>query len=239
MVCFLVNSFQRNVKMKKYLVGLLFLTCSSLWAQFLKVGQEEYYYAEAGEECVAKLKVQNLTDRDLTVIVIRNAGAVAEKNYMCWKDCHSVMTNMTSPLKIPAYATVDNFSGYIVSMPEESDLTINYCFKDVDNVAHQLCVDVLYSSSSRYLKTEEHFSEDLSVYPNPVSEFLTIDHRGKELSELILYDALGNELQRHKLSPYSKSLVNLSSLNQGIYFYALHSGGKRGKVKKLVVNDSH
>lgn len=221
--------------MKKYLLAITCIISSSLWAQFLKVHQQNYYYGEAGQECVAKLSVENLTEDDLNIIVIRNDGLVAEENYMCWKVCHTPDTDLTYPhITIPAGATVDNFSGHILSMPEEVDITINYCFADADKISRQECVDVRYTSSSRFMATEEQDLERLSVYPNPVRDHLTIEYEGLQPKEFMLYDLLGNEVCRHALTS-SRRRLNLSSLNPGIYFYALRSKGKIGEIKKLIV----
>ena len=176
-----------------------------------------------------------LQEDDLNIIVTRNL--VDEENYMCWKVCHTPGTNRTNPpLTIPAGATVDNFSGHILSMPQESDITINYCFADADKITRQECVDVLYTSSSRYLEAEELYSNPFSVYPNPVSDYLTIEYSGLQLGEFILYDLLGNEVCRHILTNTRKR-VNLNSLSPGIYFYALRSEGKKVETKKLIVSD--
>lgn len=221
--------------MKKYLLTITCIVSSSLWAQFLKVHQQDYYYGEAGQECVAKLSVENLTEEDLNIIVIRNDGLVAEENYMCWKVCHTPDTDLTDPhITIPAGATVDNFSGHILSMPVESDITINYCFTNKDKLGMQECVDVLYTSSSRFMATKEQDLERFSVYPNPVRNYLTVEYWGGEFAEFVLYDVLGNELSTLNIKNSAHTL-NISSLNQGIYFYTLRSKGKIGEIKKLIV----
>jgi len=220
--------------MKKYLLVITCIISSSLWAQFLKVHQQDYYYGEEGQECVAKLSVENLTEDDLNIIVIRNDGLVAQENYMCWKLCHTPDTDLTTDLTIPAGGIVDNFSGHILSMPIESDITINYCFTNKDSMRMQECVDVLYTSSSRFMATEEQDLERFSVYPNPVRNYLTVEYWGGEFTEFVLYDVLGNELSTLDIKN-SAQTFNVSSLNQGIYFYALRSKGKIGEIKKLIV----
>ena len=180
--------------MKKYLVAILFLISSSLLAQFLKVYQEDYYYAEAGEECVSKLKVQNLTDKDLEIFITRKQTVGTTRNYMCWKACHSASTRITSSMIVPAYRTVENFSGHIPSMPEDSSIFINYCFNIVNRPDDGVCVDIHYTSDHEYLGKEEVYSSTFSVHPNPAREHLTAAFEGLESAKFIIYNVLGNQV---------------------------------------------
>ena len=149
------------------------ITVEEIETQSLSVEVEDYYYAAAGTECVANLEVQNLTNDSLNVIVTRSSDQTVPQNYMCWLVWHSGETDVTSPLSIPPNSLVDYFSGHIISMPEESDVIINYCFSVENNPADQVCTDVTFTSLSEYLSLEE-VPALYNVYPNPVKDILII-----------------------------------------------------------------
>ena len=123
-------------------------------AQSIKIHQQDYYHASAGEECISKLFVENVTDQDLEIFINRNQVPGTTRNYMCWSACHNPSDGMTSTMLVPANRTVDNFSGHILSMPADSTVVINYCFNLLNKPNQSVCVDVLYTSSSDYLGAE-------------------------------------------------------------------------------------
>jgi Secretion system C-terminal sorting domain len=82
---------------------------------------------------------------------------------------------------------------------------------------------------------EFQFSEETIIYPNPADELLVISHQllGKEKSELKLFDVLGKEVF-HSVINNKQSLINVSSLKNGIYFLHFSSGNK-SVTHKLIV----
>jgi len=204
-----------------------------LAAQSLSVQVQDYYYGVAGEECVAELEVENLTDQDLEVIVTRYSTDAVPSNFMCWALCHFPTANVTTSLVVPANATVENFSGHIELMPEEIDATIKYCFSLVNDTTDKACVDVHYTSSSVYVGLEEEMDNDFFVFPNPAQDRLNINFEGEVLAEFVLYDMLGNRVYDDVLT--SSMTLNLSSFESGIYFYTFHVQGKEAAVQKLVI----
>jgi len=217
--------------MKRYLFTLCSMISFGLAAQSLSVHVEDYYYAAAGEECKAKLKVENLTDQDLEVIVTRNTATPS--NYMCWMACHTPSVNIASALTISANATVDNFSGYVLSMSEESDVTINYCFSLVNDPGDKICVDVLYTSSSEYLSLQEDAQPNFFVFPNPAQDRLNINFEGGAPVEFVLYNMLGNRVFEDVFSRVKT--LDLRPFQSGIYFYTLSVQGKETQVQKLLI----
>lgn len=57
---------------------------------------------------------------------------------------------------------------------------------------------------------------DISFYPNPIRDFLHIDYSSS--SEVILYDIMGKEKHRQKLSDAKTNTLLLESLTNGLYF---------------------
>ncbi|HLT49061.1 MAG TPA: T9SS type A sorting domain-containing protein, partial [Aequorivita sp.] len=78
---------------------------------------------------------------------------------------------------------------------------------------------------------------DLSVFPNPTSESFTVQAT-KLVSEttISLYDIQGKLLISKKILPQNGTLtVDVSSLENGVYFVKVSSEGK-SVVKKLIKN---
>ena len=200
--------------------------------QSLSVEVEDYYYAAAGTECVAYLEIRNLTDDSLNVIASRSSNQVSEQNFMCvGLNCYIPQVDVTNAFNIPANSSVDDFAGHVLSMPEESDVIINYCFSVENNPSDSVCVDVKYTSSSAVMNIDNHSNHFSSVYPNPVKDILFIDCNTP--TEFVLFDMLGSQV--HKEVFTSSSNINVSSFEAGIYFYKLKVKGKETEVQKLII----
>ena len=200
--------------------------------QSLSVEVEDYYYAAAGTECVAYLEIRNLTDDSLNVIASRSSNQVSEQNFMCvGLNCYIPQVDVTNAFNIPANSSVDDFAGHVLSMPEESDVIINYCFSVENNPSDSVCVDVKYTSSSAVMNIDNHSNHFSSVYPNPVKDILFIDCNTP--TEFVLFDMLGSQV--HKEVFTSSSNINVSYFEAGIYFYKLNVKGKETEVQKLII----
>ena len=83
----------------------------------------------------------------------------------------------------------------------------------------------------------EDFDLDSSIklYPNPVIDFLTIKTEKTDLLKIIIYNSLGQELRIIDLEKNvtSKS-IDLSNLNNGIYFVKVSSQNGKSIIKKIV-----
>tara|TARA_B100001093_G_scaffold131365_1_gene123955 strand:- start:4432 stop:5409 length:978 start_codon:yes stop_codon:yes gene_type:complete len=208
------------------------ITVEETETQSLSVEVEDYYYAAAGTECVAYLEVRNLTNDSLNVIAARSSNQVSELNFMCvGLNCYIPSVDVTSAFNIPANSSVDDFAGHVLSMPEESDVIINYCFSVENNPSDSVCVDVKYTSSSAVMNIDNHSNHFSSVYPNPVKDILFIDCNTP--TEFVLFDMLGSQV--HKEVFTSSSNINVSSFEAGIYFYKLKVKGKETEVQKLII----
>ncbi len=74
-------------------------------------------------------------------------------------------------------------------------------------------------------------ANEVKVYPNPASETLYIDAKGNEGAEFALFSVNGQMVTTGVLD--SKSMVDVSTLASGLYFYTITDKGnnvQRGKV---------
>ncbi|GAB1414769.1 hypothetical protein MASR2M117_01750 [Paludibacter sp.] len=90
-----------------------------------------------------------------------------------------------------------------------------------------------YYTRKEYSSTEKNFSNQLKVYPNPVSDFIHIDVNDNMTDALFtLYDLQGKVLLQETVT--SSSLIDVSRFSNGIYYYQLHTGkdNLNGKIIK-------
>ena len=74
---------------------------------------------------------------------------------------------------------------------------------------------------------------NISVAPNPSTEYVNIQFSGVEQLQLKMVDALGNVITREVLTSSRK--LNVSDLNSGIYFLVFEAPGSKSITRKLVV----
>ena len=81
---------------------------------------------------------------------------------------------------------------------------------------------------------QQYTRNDLSVaYPNPFSEKVTIET--SNANGIIIYNALGSKVRSVALnSGQPKVQIDLTDLNEGIYFYSILKEGVLVEVRKLV-----
>lgn len=72
----------------------------------------------------------------------------------------------------------------------------------------------------------------IQIYPNPVSDNLTIEISSPEKKYLSIYNMLGEELLKSQISN-SKSQINISALRSGIYFVEVR--GEKSAVRKKII----
>ena len=222
--------------MKKTLLFLVALISFSAFSQSsLSISPSDYYYVEAGEQCVAHFDVTNATDEDLSVIVTRSYDSSYDiMTTFCWGlTCYPPLVNVSGvPITIEAGADFDGFSGYINDMPEETTYMINYCFSLENNPGDKVCADIEFTSSSSYLGMEEN-ETTYGVYPNPAQNVLNLNYNSDTSANFVLYDMLGNVVYNDVVSN-SKS-IDLSRFESGIYFYSFSVEGEKKEVQKLII----
>ena len=70
--------------------------------------------------------------------------------------------------------------------------------------------------------------ENINIYPNPITDKLTITTTNNTPSEIILYDIVSRKLLQQKFT--SSVTLNTAQLTKGIYIYEVR--GKENVVKK-------
>ncbi len=88
------------------------------------------------------------------------------------------------------------------------------------------------------LATNENAAQsNISVYPNPVKDFLTVDFNSEKLdnSSYQLFDATGKVINKGNLKSV-KSQISASNLSTGMYILRITNAGKLVKTFKIIKN---
>lgn len=80
--------------------------------------------------------------------------------------------------------------------------------------------------------------ETLGVYPNPAQDFVQVSYSvSTQPASLIIFDLVGNTVVQEQLeNNVGKTRIDVSGLNNGVYFYRLVAGAHESAVKSLVVS---
>ena len=84
---------------------------------------------------------------------------------------------------------------------------------------------------------ESSMKKNITVYPNPVKDFLVVDFNADKLekSRYQLFDGTGRIINAGELKNL-KTEINTSSLSPGLYMLSISSGGKIVKTFKIIKN---
>ena len=74
---------------------------------------------------------------------------------------------------------------------------------------------------------------NITIAPNPSTEYVQINFSGADQLQLKMVDALGNVITREVLNANRK--INVSDLNSGVYFLVFDIPGSKSITRKLVV----
>jgi hypothetical protein len=84
---------------------------------------------------------------------------------------------------------------------------------------------------------ENEIQKKISVYPNPVKDFLIVDFNSEKLEKARyqLFDGTGRIINQGELKNM-KSEINTSTLSAGLYMLSISSAGKNVKTFKIIKN---
>ncbi|MDO6760477.1 T9SS type A sorting domain-containing protein [Tamlana sp. 2_MG-2023] len=86
--------------------------------------------------------------------------------------------------------------------------------------------------TSASLSVEEASVNGFAIYPNPANDILNIKSNNLQISAVSIYSLLGKSVYQN--NQFSGSIIDLSSINRGVYILKIEASG-RTFSKKLVV----
>lgn len=99
-----------------------------------------------------------------------------------------------------------------------------------------VCVSTDSSYAANYIYTgiqEEQLKDNFNIYPNPITDYFQINQTFTAPYDLIIYNALGQQLYQEKNISTNNKTINTSSFNKGILFLNIKSNSKSINYKLL------
>ncbi len=117
---------------------------------------------------------------------------------------------------------------------------VRYTLFDVNNISDSVSFTINYEVNSVGLKQNEMFKYSMNpCMPNPAKQYTNISYEIKNnegIAKLILFDLLGNNVRETRLTEtIGIQKIDLTGLNDGIYFYTLQINGKNMVSRKLII----
>jgi hypothetical protein len=115
--------------------------------------------------------------------------------------------------------------------PVSSEMSYYY----VDDI----CVSVDSMACSMKTNVQElRYNEDIKIYPNPSTQFLTLEFENINLMnhELLLFDQQGQLIRELTTETSDKITFNTSQLTKGLYLIQLITEGQVRITKKIIVD---
>lgn len=245
------------------LVTVLLLACSTgfgqveikLWDTGTQAGvgnnlngQEYTYYASASGLHHVTLNFKNTSASTKTWKVERYRldDEATWSDYLCWGIagdpngmCYSAQLMSTNPWTSPnAYSltVAPNGTANLVAYTDQvtASGTEKYRFYLIEGQSTRVdSVDVTLTS---VLAVGDQKQEEIgvSIYPNPVSNVLTVNATGVEGSvELKMVDVLGKVVLAESGAPLNK--VDVSNFKNGVYLVHVYNKGSLIQTKRIVV----
>jgi len=126
--------------------------------------------------------------------------------------------------------------------------TLQYtCSTCVNNLGYYLVDDVCLSTDSLLCNggidelqcitgvNEIIFTDGVKIFPNPVSDFVTLLFHNNRNMKIILYDILGKEIFANYISNKNSVNINLSSFHSGTYFLKILNADSNYPIIKKII----
>lgn len=89
-----------------------------------------------------------------------------------------------------------------------------------------------FSLVEETLSVDDFSISNFKVYPNPASDFITIESNSIEVSGIAMYDILGKKVL--SLTSLKNNTIDVSNLNNGVYFLKINANGN-STTKKIII----
>ena len=187
--------------------------------------------------------LKNVSGATLNLKVQRHkiSETAGSSDYLCWGigltgNCYaSSSVSPMDPYTSPDSAPFDNnvIGGEALKSyytPAIYGIThYRYIIINSDDDSKVDSVDVIYDN---VLGLDDN-KVDFSVYPNPANNILNISISENNTS-ISIFDIVGKNVVTMKLEN-GKNILNIESLNSGVYFYSIKKNGQLIETKKLIV----
>jgi hypothetical protein len=231
--------------MKRLVILALVLFSLPGWAQGVEwIDRQESYQAGLNQTVRIPIKLKNLTDRP-QVFVVRKAQSDLgsnQKGYFCLgDDCSDPFQDQYSR-KIESGETLANLYYVVETGLAVTSNSLRFEVSTKANPALTAEHSVSLAVEEKPAKSLVFNSKDITihdVYPNPVSDWATIDYRIHNESlkaKVVIHNILGSPVSHHELPVFeTKVKIQADELASGVYFYTVYLDNVGVLTRKLVV----
>ncbi len=227
--------------MKKLIVSLLFsATFFFTFSQSLVITGDTLFFGDPNIQMSNHFNVRNITNDSITVNCRKNEISipVGSEAIFCWAgNCYGSTTLVSSssaiipPNQTLFHPNIDAHTGYYDAFGNSGIAIVEYCFYDVNNITDESCLTVRYETSSMSLID---FNNSIGeFFPNPANQ--SINFTSNLEGHLEIVDVLGNLVRKIDLSKRGTKEINVSELNNGVYFGKFFEAKNLVEIKKLVI----
>ena len=241
--------------MKKLLLILVTLVLSATYANAqdltlswkgTPVTDTIYAYGDANAaEIVCHAVVTNNTTKAMNVKVKRERIQMVEGtlSQFCWGLCYPPDTE-DSPqyhlLQANESSEDELFSGHYLPNGNIGTSYVKYTFYNMDNIGQSVSVIAKYMATPSGIAEESMKGGKISIlYPNPAAQYVNIDYTLTDKvnsAEVKVFNLLGAEVRGEMLERNGNRLtMDISNLENGIYFYSILINNDVYQTRKLVV----
>lgn len=196
-------------------------------------------YDEDMGEYLQEMKIRNLTNDELNVIVEREIvdNIPDALIYFCWGQCLAPFVDVSDPLPVPANSLSDaDLSFHVMFTGDESGVVkVNYYAYDRGNPDDKISITVLAGATA---ETDEHTVSLSQAYPNPATTQVHFDYSfdGDSNVNVLVYNLLGQEVRNQNLNGnHGRINIAVDDLQPGIYFCSIQVNNVTVKTEKFIV----
>jgi len=200
------------------------------------------FSTNAAATFVVAVDVKNTGSSSMEVRVKKTELNVVpgSENYFCWAQCYLPGTYVSPDgIVIPSGHTESAFTGDYDSKGNAGATYIRYTFFDFNNTSDTVCFVAKFVAGSgvgiENVIAKPTFS---NIYPNPAKNTISLNYNlnGAQKAVLEIHNILGSLVKTIDINGNSGQLnVDVSDLNNGVYFYSFIVDEKVITSKKLVI----
>lgn len=197
------------------------------------------------------LDIKNISANAITVkckktILFSGPNSAAESYYCFAGACYAAnFTGASNSAVIAAGQQIsfdnsppdaDSFSGYYNPYGTQSIGEVQYCFYNQNNPSDSTCVIINYACFAvAGINDFTKVTKMSDFYPNPTNSVTNFTFKGSK-AQLKIIDILGNEVKALQLEQSGIKSIDLTNMNNGIYFGKLVLDNQVTTIKKLIIN---
>jgi hypothetical protein len=211
---------------------------------FEMVGLQENYPGVIGETIKVPLRLKNVTDRPITLIVRKVAAQIgtSQKNYYCIDNQCLDHKTEDFVVRLEANQTLSTLQVALEAGLALGSSTVKYIAFNKSSPAEVFEFELNFQVEEAAEKQDIYSSVNIQlhdVYPNPATDHAWVDYTifdSQVKAKIMIHNILGNTIEEYPL-PVSENKVKIraEALNPGIYFYTLYIDNEGVITRKLLV----